>query len=162
MRVTSRVAVAALCLGVLSSCATLLNNKKKSIFLHMSEDAARSTTFYLDGKQADWHMKLYSSREVSRTSTTVTYQDTYVPALTVPGDGRYVTLAAERDGQREEILLKRSLMRGYKLYIYLNWMTFGVGTLVDVYGEGLYGMEEVSLADGPMSAVVVEREEALR
>lgn len=149
MNALLRLLALALCLGIATpGCATIVNGKKKTIFLHMSEDAARSTTFYLDGQRVDWHMKAYSSREVSRTSTTVTIETTYLPALTVTSPGRYVTLTAERaSGRRDELLLKRDLMRGYKLFIYLNWMTMGIGTLVDVMGEGLFGMEEVRVAD---------------
>lgn len=150
-----RVIAVAICVGLLSpGCATIINGKKKTIFLHMSEDAARETTFFLDGKQVDWQMKQYSAREVSRTSDTITYEVTYLPALTVSSPARYVALAIERGGRREEMLLKRDLMRGYKFYIYLNWMTFGVGTLVDVMGEGLFGMDEVTITDAAPVAEV--------
>jgi len=161
------ICAVAVALGLIissSGCATIANRKQKTIFLHMSEDVARTTRFELDGKPAAWQMRAYSSREVSRTSTTVTIETRYLPALLVSSPGRYVTLAATfADGRREEILLKRDLMRGYKLFIYLNWMTMGVGTLVDVFGEGLFGMEEVTvLGPAPVATRTVRHTEVLR
>ncbi len=162
MTALTRAVAVALCLVVTTpGCATILNNKQKTIFLHMSEQEARSTTFYLDGKPVAWHMKEYSAREVGRSSETVTFEVRSLPALTVTSPARYVTLAAEfADGTRDEIILKRDLMRGYKFYFYLNYMTFGIGSLIDVFGEGLFGMEEVTVRPpGAPLAVVTTRTE---
>lgn len=51
------------------------------------------------------------------------------------------------------ILLKRDLMKGYKFYLYLDWMTFGIGTMIDIYGDGLYGMEEVQVSSSGRAVV---------
>lgn len=150
-----RLIAAALALGIMTpGCATILNGNRKTIFLHMSEADATGTTFYLDGKPAPWSWRTYSMRETGRSGDVVYTQTTRLPALTVSSPARYVTLTAEfADGSRREILLKRDLMRGYKFYLRLDYMTFGIGTLIDIYGSGLYGMNEVSVS-APTSAVV--------
>ena len=140
----------AVALGLVATtpgCATILNGKQKTIFLRMSEADAATTTFYLDGKQVPWKMTTYNVSETGRTSESVVYSVTSLPALTVTSPGRYVTLTADfGNGRREEVLLKRDLMKGYKFYLYLDWMTFGIGTMIDIFGDGLYGMEEVQVS----------------
>lgn len=147
----------ALTLGLIVTtpgCATVLNSRQKTIFLRMSEADAAATTFYLDGKEVQWRMKTYNVRETGRTSQTVSYSVTSLPALTVTSPGRYVSLTADfGNGRREEILLKRDLMKGYKFYLYLDWMTFGIGTLIDIHGDGLYGMEEVQVSSSGRAVV---------
>lgn len=150
------IAVALALVVTTPGCAAILNGKNKTIFLHMSEADAAGTTFYLDGKPTTWTMKTYSSRVTGRSGDVVFTEVTSLPALTVNSPARYVTVTAEfADGTRSELLLKKDLMRGYKLYLYLDMLlTYGIGTLIDVHGQGLYGINEVTVR-GPGAPVAM-------
>jgi hypothetical protein len=135
---------------LLSGCYTankLFNSKGRSpIYLHVTN--TNQFSFYVDGKLTPVDMILYKSREVSRTSTTVTVEQTYLPALAVSGKKAYmiVKIVNNRTKQEQELLLKSDLKEGAKLIMYFQgMMTAGVGNLVDLTTNSIYGWPEISV-----------------
>jgi hypothetical protein len=135
----------------LTSCFTankLLTTKGRTpIYLHTDDDL-KNFSFYVDGQLTSASSLLYKSREVSRSSTTVTYEQTYLPALAVSGKKAYMVLKIVNNvtKQEQEILLKSDLKEGAKLVMYFQgMMTAGVGNLLDLSTNSIYGWPEISI-----------------
>jgi hypothetical protein len=133
----------------LSSCYTMnkvFNSRGQTpIFLH-ADTNLNGFTFYIDGKEASPEMMLYKSREVSRTSTTVTIEQTSIPAIAVSNKKAYVVLKIvnNRTKKEHELLLKSDLKDGAKLIMYFQgMMTAGVGNLIDLSTNSIYGWPEI-------------------
>ncbi len=145
-----------------SGCATAFNHPGR-LFLHGD---ISGTQFAIDGKPVTPTEEQYSASEVSRTSTTVTYMVTYLPAVTVDPAVPYHTLTVDNGkAGRRDLLLKRDLIDGYQLVVYGDMLfTFGIGTLIDIYGDQLWGMPRLEMADimaSPASAPAASRAAAV-
>jgi hypothetical protein len=150
MHAVHRIIALALAVVLLASgCATIMNGSSRPIFLHMSKADAERSTFAIDGKPVRWVYREYSRKLVSRTSTVDTYQVTYLPAIIVSSPAQYMTLTIDNPqrGGRRDVLIRRDLMGGYKLVLYLDMiLTLGIGTMVDIYSGGLAGVNDVDVA----------------
>ncbi|MBW8888125.1 MAG: hypothetical protein JF616_10255 [Fibrobacteres bacterium] len=131
----------------LLGCATMAKQHGKAIFLHGTEGELNAAKFYLDGNPVTWSYLQYSASEVSRTSTTVTYNVTSLPAIVVPTEKQYYTLSVQNGaGETKSVLLKRDLIGGYKFVLYIDlFMTMGIGDVVDTYSDNLFGLPELDM-----------------
>lgn len=139
MRVTHILALSIAQLA-LAGCATIVNGSAHTLYIASPD--AMSSTITVDGKPSPVHMKEFSRKEVARTSTTVTFEVRSYPAVEFDSQSEFVTLGVDSPslGHRDAIV-HRDLVDGYLLWLYLdNFLTLGVGTLVDVFTGNLFAM----------------------
>jgi hypothetical protein len=131
----------------LMGCAAMTRKSTGELFIHGTEAELSASKFYLDGDPVTPSYHEYSASEVSRTSTTVTFSVTSLPAIHVGAGKQYSTLTIENaSGEKKNVLIKRDLIGGYKGILYCDlFLTIGIGDVVDTYTDNLFGLPEIDM-----------------
>jgi hypothetical protein len=139
-----RLIVFALGFGLLplffSSCSTLnrfmAHGGAAPVYVNNTTDK-----YYVDGKEMQVYMDIYRQTTEGNIRTT-----TYVPALRIPPNKKYVSvLRVESSGKRTVYLCRRKPI--YLYFWFDQYLSFDLGTIIDIADNMIYDWEIVSTTE---------------
>ncbi len=132
-----------------SSCATIVyayNDFTCPVYFDINSNDLANTQFFIDGKPIKCKMVEFSATQVASGYYYNTFKVTSKPAIKVNPVHKYYTLTVknEKYGQKD-ILLKRNIADEVSGYLFLDLLTGGYGTLIDVLDNSLMKLPSVDM-----------------